>query len=240
VLRGGRTCSGVPAAPERLKDDGAVSVPIRAVVLDFHATLVDQGEADQWLDAAVAHVGAGGDLDSIERAAVLDRLDDIWMHAREIDPHSSRDRSAQEHHDVFHGTMEGHVPVELRHALYDVMLQMWRAYDDSAPLLDELAARGIRTAVLSNVGVDIRPVMEREGLRADAVILSCEVGAVKPQPEIFAAALDALDVTAEETLMVGDSWKDDAGAAALGIRTLLLPRTRGALHGLDLVLRLVA
>ena len=99
--------------------------------------------------------------------------------------------------------------------------------------------RGIRTAVLSNVGVDIRPVMAREGLRTDAVVLSCEVGAVKPRPEIFVSALEALGVEPSEALMVGDSWKDDAGAAALGIRTLILPRTRGPVHGLDQVLRLV-
>ncbi len=216
-----------------------MSVRIAAVIFDFHATLVDQGEADQWLDAAIAHAGAGSELEPIERAAILDRLDDIWKHARDIDPHSTRDHSPQDHHAVFHGTMESHVDLQLRDALYEVMLQMWRAYDDSAPVLAALRERGVRTAVLSNVGVDIRPVMAREGLSTDAVILSCEVGAVKPQPEIFQAALDALDVTAEQTLMVGDSWKDDSGAAALGIRTLLLPRTRGASHGLDLVLRLV-
>jgi FMN phosphatase YigB (HAD superfamily) len=62
---------------------------------------------------------------------------------------------------------------------------------------------------------------------------------VKPQPEIFRAALDALEVAPEETLMVGDAWTDDGGAAALGIRTLILPRTRGRVHGLDAVLRLV-
>ncbi len=39
--------------------------------------------------------------------------------------------------------------------------------------------------------------------------------------------------------MVGDSWQDDAGAAAIGVRTLVLPRTDGPEHGLDLVLRLV-
>lgn len=216
-----------------------MTLPIRAVLLDFHATLVDQGDADTWLDLAVAHAGAGVDLGPEERAAVLARLDDIWSHARVIDPDSGRDHSPDAHAAVFHAVMEGHVPGSIREALYAVMLEVWRAYDDAAPLLDALRDRGIRTAVLSNVGVDIRPVMAREGLRTDAVVLSCEVGAVKPQPEIFAAALDALGVTAEETLMVGDSWKDDAGAAALGIRTLLLPRTRGPVHGLAQVLRLV-
>jgi len=214
-----------------------VTAPIRAVLLDFHATLVDQGDAHEWLEAGLARSGVA--LGQAERAAITERLDDIWMHARVIDPDSGRDHSAQAHAAVFREVMTGHAPDALVEALYAVMLDMWWAYDDSAPLLEALRARGVRTAVLSNVGVDIRPVMARQGLVTDAVILSCAVGAVKPQPEIFAAALAALDVPAEDALMVGDSWKDDAGAGALGIRTLILPRTRGRVHGLDAVLRLV-
>lgn len=213
--------------------------PLRAVLFDFHATLVDQGDADAWLDLAIAHAGCGAALGPLERAAVLARLDDIWGHARSVDPDSRRDHSPEAHAGVFRAVMEGHVPDDLRDALYTVMLDQWRAYDDAGPVLDSLRAQGIRTAVLSNVGVDIRPVMEREGLRTDAVVLSCEVGAVKPEPQIFRAAVEATGVAPEETLMVGDSWKDDAGAAVLGIRTLILPRTRGPVHGLDLVLRMV-
>lgn len=211
--------------------------PIRAVLLDFHSTLVDQGDADEWLSAALARSGVR--ISEVERAAITDRLDRIWMHARKVDPGSDRDHSAEAHAAVFHEVMAGYVAAELQNALYDVMLDMWWAYDDAAPLLSALRQRGVRTAVLSNVGVDIRPVMERHGPSADAVVLSCEVGAVKPQPEIFAAALAALGVEPQEALMVGDSWEDDAGAAALGIRTLILPRTRGRLHGLDAVPRLV-
>ena len=214
-----------------------MTAPIRAVLLDFHSTLVDQGDATEWLAAGMARSGVH--LDIAEREAVIARLDGIWMHARVIDPDSGRDHSAEAHAAVFHQVMRGHVDDGLREALYDVMLDMWWAYDDAAPLLDALRERGVRTAVLSNVGVDIRPVMARQGLHADAVILSCEVGAVKPQPEIFRAALHALDVGPEASLMVGDSWQDDGGAAALGIRTLILPRTRGRIHGLDAVLHLV-
>jgi len=212
--------------------------PIRAVIFDFHATLVDQGDADAWLDRAVARAGAGADLGDADRAAIARRLDDIWMHARDIDPESTRDLAAQHHRDVFHGVMVGHAPDELRHALYDVMLELWVAYEEAPGVLMELRRRGIRTCVLSNVGVDIRPVMEREGLTADAVVLSCEVGVVKPDPRIFQAALDALGVAADETLMVGDQWRDDAAASTLGIRSLILPRTRGRHHGLDIALRL--
>lgn len=38
--------------------------------------------------------------------------------------------------------------------------------------------------------------------------------------------------------MVGDNFADDGAAAALGIRTLILPRSWGGIHGLDAVLRL--
>lgn len=126
-------------------------------------------------------------------------------------------------------------------ALYATLLDTWHAYADTVPVLTALRGAGVRTAVLSNVGVDVRHVLRREGIAelVDAVVLSCDVGAVKPDPPIFETALRALDLDAAEVLMVGDSGKDDAGAAHLGIRTLLLPRTRGPLHGLAAVLRLV-
>lgn len=212
--------------------------PVRAVIFDFHATLVDQGEADEWLDLALARAGSpdlGGDVD---RAAVVQRLDEIWVYAREIDPLSDRDLSAQLHHDIFHRIMDGHVPDDLRRALYDVMFDQWVAYDEAPGVLEELRRRGIRTAIVSNIGIDLRPIMARERLVPDAVVLSCEVGVVKPDAGIFRAALQALGTSAEETLMVGDNWADDAAASALGIRTLILPRTRGRDHGLDIVLRL--
>lgn len=212
--------------------------PIRAVIFDFHATLVDQGDAEQWLDLALDRAGGGDLLGDPERAAVMSRLDEIWVHAREIDPRSDRDLSAQLHHDVFHRVMDGHVPDDVRRALYDVMFDQWVAYDEAPGVLEELRRRGIRTAILSNIGIDLRPIMARERLVPDEVVLSCEVGVVKPDPGIFLAALAALGTSAAETLMVGDNWADDAAASALGIRTLILPRTKGRHHGLDIVLRL--
>jgi HAD superfamily hydrolase (TIGR01509 family) len=130
---------------------------------------------------------------------------------------------------------------DLEQALYEVMLEVWLPYDDAVPTLRGLKARGIKTALVSNVGADIRPVIERAGLDGllDAVVLSYEVGSVKPAAAIFERALAALEVKPANALMVGDNWTDDSGAARLGIRTLLLPRTTGASHGLEVVLRLV-
>jgi len=121
------------------------------------------------------------------------------------------------------------------------MLETWIPYDDAVPTLVELKRRRVKVALVSNVGVDVRSVLHRAGMQhlLDAVVLSFEAGSVKPSAPIFQRALDAVGVPADRALMVGDNPHDDAGAALLGIRTLLLPRTTGSRHGLDIVLRLV-
>jgi len=86
----------------------------------------------------------------------------------------------------------------------------------------------------------MRTVLDREGLTPliNGVVLSYEVGLVKPDIRIFQAALDAIACPANEALMVGDSGRDDSGGTALGIRTLILPRTSGRVHGLGAVVSL--
>jgi putative hydrolase of the HAD superfamily len=58
----------------------------------------------------------------------------------------------------------------------------------------------------------------------DAVILSFEVRARKPQPEIYRAALEALDVAAADAVFVDDQVPYCDGAAELGIDTRLIVR----------------
>lgn len=220
---------------------------VRVVLFDFHSTLIDQGQALHWLERAWRHAGRAGSpadvLGEQKTAELAEWMDRIWEHVREIDPHSERDLSVRRHREIYDQRVASleHVDRQLADALYETMLETWIPYDDTVPTLEQLKDRGVRIGLVSNVGVDIRPVLERSGLTElfDAVVLSYEAGSVKPGRGIFQRALDALGATASETLMVGDSWQDDGGAAALGIRTLILPRTTGAEHGLDLVLRLV-
>jgi HAD superfamily hydrolase (TIGR01549 family) len=229
-------------------DRPSVATPIEAVLFDFHSTLVDQGDAATWLALAWQHAGRDGDPASVLGAAQVAELtawaDRIWERARDVDPGSLRDLDPGSHRSVYDTLVEQapHVDAELADAMYATMLETWIPYDDTIPVLRELAARGVRTALVSNVGIDVRVVLDRAGLGdlLDEVVLSYEAGVVKPDTVIFAAALERLGVPPERALMVGDSWRDDSGAAQLGIRTLLLPRTSGPAHGLELVLRLVA
>ena len=220
---------------------------IEAVLFDFHSTLVDQGDAASWIRLAWQHAGLRGDPNSVLGAEKAARLaawaDRMWERAREIDPDSKRDLHPDQHREIYDVLVQDQpdVDAQLAQALYATMLETWIPYEDTVPVLGALHARGIKTALVSNAGIDVRQVLHRAGLAdlLDAVVLSYEAGVVKPDVTIFAQALELIGVPAERALMVGDSWRDDSGAAQLGIRTLLLPRTSGPTHGLDLVLRLV-
>lgn len=229
--------------------------PIRGVVFDLHATLVNAGDPAAWVAAALAAVDAdptlGGIFDpqELQGSALPDSdalarwVDRIWEHAREIDPDNERDLSPPRHREVYDRMLDrmGLVPPVLGEALYRTMLDQWQAYDEASDVLVALRGRGVATAVLSNVGLDPRSVLTRTGLTGllDVQVFSFEVGMVKPDPAIFTLTAEQLGLPPEELLMVGDTVADDGAAALVGMRTLILPRTPGTTHGLQQVLRLV-
>ncbi len=106
----------------------------------------------------------------------------------------------------------------------------FRAYDDAAPALEALRDRGLRLVCVSNWDYALPEVLERVGLaeRLDGVITSAGVGARKPDPAIFEAALEVAGCEAAAALHVGDSPDEDIeGAAAAGIPALLIDRGGG-------------
>jgi putative hydrolase of the HAD superfamily len=108
----------------------------------------------------------------------------------------------------------------------ELLLANARLYDDAIPFLDWLRARGIKIAIVSNCTQTTRPLLVRLGVDAlaDAMILSCEVGAAKPAPEIFRHALNRLDVTADAAVFVDDQARFCAGAIAVGIGAVQIVR----------------
>jgi putative hydrolase of the HAD superfamily len=132
---------------------------------------------------------------------------------------------------------------ELVARLYQPISECSRALPEARDALGQLKSARLRLGLMSNTPWDVPGELvdrdlERLGLREyfDALVYS-DCGYRKPHPGIFRRALQALDVEASETIMVGDSLADDiAGAAAMGIRTLwvaagsqkVAPRKRGA------------
>jgi putative hydrolase of the HAD superfamily len=117
---------------------------------------------------------------------------------------------------------------------YEAAVEMTRAwenaanfelYEDTLPVLAALREHGLKIGLVSNTGRDLEEFVSHHALDVDAAVGSGAHGKSKPHPAIFLAALDALDVGAEEAAMVGDSPEDDiAGAVALGMRAFLVDR----------------
>jgi putative hydrolase of the HAD superfamily len=104
------------------------------------------------------------------------------------------------------------------------------AYPDARPSLADLSGRGLRLVCVSNWDCTLGAVLDRCGLGEllDGAVSSAEAGARKPDPAIFAEALELAGCEPEEALHVGDSPEEDLeGARAAGIRALLLDREGG-------------
>jgi FMN phosphatase YigB (HAD superfamily) len=86
------------------------------------------------------------------------------------------------------------------------------------PALEKLRRAGLELACVSDWDAGIGEQLDRAGLTGflSAVVSSAEVGAEKPDPRVFAHAVEQLGVRPERTLHVGDDEADQAGAAAAG------------------------
>jgi HAD superfamily hydrolase (TIGR01509 family) len=109
-------------------------------------------------------------------------------------------------------------------------LEFSRAYTrlcaDTVPFLEWLRSNGVLTALVSNCADTTRPQLERLGIipLVDAAILSCEVGSMKPYPEMYVTALEELGVAAVDAVFIDDQPRFCVGAEAVGIRPIQIAR----------------
>jgi putative hydrolase of the HAD superfamily len=125
----------------------------------------------------------------------------------------------------------------------DLAIEMTRAwersenfdlYDDVRPVLAELRAHGLKLGLVSNGGREISDFVAHHGLDVDCAVASRAHGWIKPHGSIFLAALELIGVEPGEAAMVGDSIEDDIeGAAALGMRAVLIDRDGRESAGMD-------
>jgi len=120
---------------------------------------------------------------------------------------------------------------EMVRADQELLIANSRLFDDTVPFLENLRARGVKIAIVSNCTENTRPMLVGFGMDAltDALVLSCEVGAAKPAAEIFQHALDRLGVAADAAVFVDDQAGFCAGGVAVGISAVQI--VRGELDG---------
>jgi putative hydrolase of the HAD superfamily len=145
-----------------------------------------------------------------------------------------RDRCARIVADVLDLPALDHA--EARRAMLGAL--SFEPYPEVAGVLRELRVRGHALVVVSNWDCSLPGWLEGAGLRdlLDDVVSSAAVGAAKPDPAIFAAALERADARPEDAVHVGDSLeKDVAGARAAGIRPVLVYRDGGPPGGVEAI-----
>lgn len=236
--------------PSRLPELSAAAVH-SAVLFDFSGTLFRFTERAEWF----THLRdeSGDPLEGRAQAELIRRmtapvgmpvdLDDGDRYAwerRDLDPALHR----RAYLAVLRGsglTLPGHAE-----SLYERVIdpRSWEPYPDTARCLGMLRSAGIGVGVVSNIAFDLREVfaVHDMGDLVDTFTLSYELGVTKPDPAIFASALQSLGVAGPDALMVGDSEEADGGARSVGcdftfVPPLPVPERRSAL--LDAVAHLL-
>lgn len=103
----------------------------------------------------------------------------------------------------------------------------WFVYPDAYHSLERWRAKDIELGIISNFDSRIYTVLDSLAL-ADfftTVTISTEVGAAKPDPKIFVAALEKHNCEPSAAWHVGDSYSEDyEGAQSAGLRGVWLRR----------------
>ena len=227
---------------------GAAGRALRAVLFDAGNTLV-------FLDYARLAEGVGSALGLPLTGEELARHGPAAARAMELAKGTDQQRATAYLEALF---LLGGVPRDSLGQVRECLSRMHRerhlwssVAERTAEALERLRQAGLKLAVVSNSDGRVEQALDAAGLREyfDVVIDSALVGVEKPDPRIFHAALDALNVRPEETLYVGDLYEIDVlGARAAGMEAVLLgspeassdPSCRTAPSIMDLVNELLS
>ncbi len=93
-------------------------------------------------------------------------------------------------------------------------------------LIDELKAAGYKLYVLSNMSREFIDFLRKQKVyeNFDGDVVSCEVGIVKPMPEIYDLLLERFDLDPAETIFIDDRKENVDAAVAKGIATFHFDR----------------
>ena len=112
---------------------------------------------------------------------------------------------------------------------------VWDLYPEVPEVLKQLQSR-FELAVISNFDGRLRPILQHLGISKyfAHIFISSELGAEKPDPEIFRRVLKIMHLNADQVLHVGDDPERDwKAAAAAGLLVFRLDRPRNSLRDLQ-------
>ena len=111
---------------------------------------------------------------------------------------------------------------------------VWQLYPEVSKVLEQLRPR-FQLAVASNFDGRLRLILQHLGISNyfSYILISSELGADKPDPEIFRRAVNVMHLDPNEVLHVGDDPERDwKASAAAGLSVFRLDRPRNSLRDL--------
>ncbi len=187
--------------------------PPRALILDY-GNVLTYPQARDVIDTMAARLGV-----TVEAFSAA-----YWEHRRPYD--------AEDYTGVLYwrcvlrsrGRPEEAGPATLLDWLIRRDGDSWMRYrEETWVLAREARASGVRTAMLSNMSVELYDCIRRDRDLSewfDVMIVSGEVRMTKPDARIYRLCLDRLDAEPAGCLFVDDRPENVAAAQALGMRTV--------------------
>lgn len=217
--------------------ESVATQPIRALLLDLDDTLIDTRAA---MVAAATH--AAGELwpefpaDVAAEFGLLHYTDparNFELYADGVVTFDEMRLARYDHARGVFGVSEADGGVDSFEQLYGAQLRAGLAlFADALPLLDAADSRGLPMVLVTNSSADLTEVkLAATGLagRFCGVITADTFGAGKPDPRVFAAAIEAVGVPAGRVLSVGDNLvRDVLAAVEHGLQGRWLAREGGA------------
>nr|VFK67747.1 MAG: haloacid dehalogenase superfamily, subfamily IA, variant 3 with third motif having DD or ED/haloacid dehalogenase superfamily, subfamily IA, variant 1 with third motif having Dx(3-4)D or Dx(3-4)E [Candidatus Kentron sp. UNK]VFK73079.1 MAG: haloacid dehalogenase superfamily, subfamily IA, variant 3 with third motif having DD or ED/haloacid dehalogenase superfamily, subfamily IA, variant 1 with third motif having Dx(3-4)D or Dx(3-4)E [Candidatus Kentron sp. UNK] len=118
--------------------------------------------------------------------------------------------------------------MEASDTLWKAQIRESRVIPGARESLQRLRSAGIPYGFISNIWPPFHQGFQRlfrEEIRDRPCFLSFELGLRKPDTALYRAALSALSLSPEETLMVGDTYANDmAPVMAMGMKTIWVLR----------------
>ena len=201
---------------------------IRAIFFDLDDTLVDDTVSlEQCAEQASRELAPNRGVAPVDLAdAYVDCAVDFWT---QLGPGSEKPPSGAIRPMMWRNALarfgidDAALSERLAHRFDELRVERVEFFPDALPVLNGLRGR-YRMAIITNGFAETHELkiarLELERF-FDRVILAGELQMAKPDPAVFAHAMELLAVRAEESIMVGDRYdRDIEGAHAAGMRAV--------------------
>lgn len=183
--------------------------PIRAVVFDVYGTLAEIRERRSPFKQLLRYAQEQGRLPQSDDAA------HIMSYPGGLAEAANR--------------LDIQLPIEVQTRLKAELaaeLASIRLFDDVNATLADLKKRGFKLGLCSNLAEPYaQPILQQLKVPLDCYVWSFKVGAIKPEPRIYAYVVEQLGCNADEVLFVGDSGEADvSGPMKAGMQARILYR----------------